>query len=415
MKIVAIAVKDMKQSSRTALVWVFMFVVPLGITLLFYFMFGNIAAGDEFELPQTAVVLVNQDRGSLSGGGSMGATVADILQQEAFAELIVVTESADADAARDRVDKGEADVALIIPPDLTDALLQGNGSATVELHKDPTLTIGPALVEGIVSQILDGFAGTTIGTKVTLEQLEAQDVAITAQIAQEVGMAFSADAQTPPEALIALSTPDNQVEQNPLADLLAGILGGMMVFFAFYTGGATQQTILIEEERGTLARLFTTPTPIRTIMGGKSMATLFSLIGQVVILMGAGALVFAIDWGEPLPMLLAAIGLILIAAATGVFLVSMLKNTRQAGTVFGGVLTITGMVGLLPIFMSGAGAPDAVIFASLLVPQGWAMRGLTLSAQGATVTEMLPTFGVLLLWCAVFVAIGLTRMRRRFA
>ena len=37
------------------------------------------------------------------------------------------------------------------------------------------------------------------------------------------------------------------------------------------------------------------------------------------------------------------------------------------------------------------------------------------SAQGATVTEMLPTFGVILLWCVVFVAIGLTRMRRRFA
>jgi ABC-type multidrug transport system permease subunit len=114
-------------------------------------------------------------------------------------------------------------------------------------------------------------------------------------------------------------------------------------------------------------------------------------------------------------MLLAAMGLILIAAATGLFLVSLLKNTRQGGTVFGGVLTITGMVGLMPMFMSGAGASDTIVFASLLVPQGWAMRGLTLSAQGATVAEMMPTFGVILLWCIVFVAIGLTRMRRRFA
>ena len=86
----------------TALVWVFMFVVPLGITLLFYFfMFGNIAAGDEFELPQNSRCFGRKPgQGSLSGGGgSMGATVADILQQEALLELFVVTESADADAA----------------------------------------------------------------------------------------------------------------------------------------------------------------------------------------------------------------------------------------------------------------------------------------------------------------------------
>jgi ABC-2 type transport system permease protein len=304
---------------------------------------------------------------------------------------------------------------LIIPAEFSDVLMQGNASAAVELYKDPTLTLGPAIVESVVSQILDGFAAATIGTGITLEQLRAAGVAITPQIAQDVGMRFSADAQSQQPNMVVITAPDNQVEQNPLAELLAGILGGMMVFFTFYSGAATQQTVIIEEERGTLARLFTTPTPIRTIMGGKSLATLLTLFVQVTVLMTAGVLVFKIDWGAPLPTLMAAVGIILIAAATGLFLVSLLKNTRQAGTVFGGVLTLTGMVGMLPVFMSGAGASDAVVLASLLVPQGWAIRGLTLSTQGATVVEMLPTFGVILLWCVVFVAIGLTRMRRRFA
>ena len=150
MKALAIAIKDIRQSSRTALVWVFMFVVPLGITLMFYFMFGNIAAGDEFELPQTAVVLVNLDQGTLPGGGSMGTVVADILQQEDFAELLRVTESADAATARAAVDNGEHDVAVILPSDFTDVLLQGNATTAVELHKDPTLTLGPAVVESIL-------------------------------------------------------------------------------------------------------------------------------------------------------------------------------------------------------------------------------------------------------------------------
>ena len=40
-------------------------------------------------------------------------------------------------------------------------------------------------------------------------------------------------------------------------------MGGMMIFYAFFTGASTGQTILQEEEEGTLPRLFTTPTPQR--------------------------------------------------------------------------------------------------------------------------------------------------------
>lgn len=415
MKLLALAIKDMTQAARTALVWVFMFVVPLGITLLFYFMFGDIAAGDAFDLPQTTVAVVNLDQGSLPDGGSLGDVLVDLLQQDAFAQLVTVNQAADGAAARSSVDQGNSDVALIVPAELTAAMLSGQGGATVELYHDPTVTLGPSIVEGIVTQLLDEFAVTAIGTRVTIAQLQAAGVSITPQVTQEVSRAVAATAQAEPPALVAITTGDTQVEANPLAELLGGILGGMMMFFAFFTGSATQQTILIEEERGTLARLFTTPTPVRTILGGKFLATLLTLVGQVVVLMGAGRILFGIDWGAPAPVLLAALGLILLAAATGLFLVSLIKNTRQAGVVFGGILTLTGMVGMMPIFISGAGVPDALRLASLLVPQGWVLRGLSLSADGATVAEIAPTFGVVLLWCAVFVAVGLTRMRRRFA
>lgn len=415
MKLLALAIKDMTQAARTALVWVFMFVVPLGITLLFYFMFGDIAAGDAFDLPQTTVAVVNLDQGSLPDGGSLGDVLVDLLQQDAFAQLVTVNQAADGAAARFSVDQGNSDVALIVPAELTAAMLSGQGGATVELYHDPTVTLGPSIVEGIVTQLLDEFAVTAIGTRVTIAQLQAAGVSITPQVTQEVSRAVAATAQAEPPALVAITTGDTQVEANPLAELLGGILGGMMMFFAFFTGSATQQTILIEEERGTLARLFTTPTPVRTILGGKFLATLLTLVGQVVVLMGAGRILFGIDWGAPAPVLLAALGLILLAAATGLFLVSLIKNTRQAGVVFGGILTLTGMVGMMPIFISGAGVPDALRLASLLVPQGWVLRGLSLSADGATVAEIAPTFGVVLLWCAVFVAVGLTRMRRRFA
>ena len=49
-------------------------------------------------------------------------------------------------------------------------------------------------------------------------------------------------------------------------------MGGMTIFYAFFTGTSTAQTILREDEDGTLPRLFTTPTSQATVLGGKFLA-----------------------------------------------------------------------------------------------------------------------------------------------
>ena len=89
MKALDIALKDMRQSFRSKGAIVFMFVVPILITVLFSFMFGSIAGGDEeFTLPVVPVVLVNLDEGQAPGVGSMGSFLADTLQEEALADLL---------------------------------------------------------------------------------------------------------------------------------------------------------------------------------------------------------------------------------------------------------------------------------------------------------------------------------------
>ena len=63
MKAFDIALKDMTRSFRSVFAVVFMFVVPLLVTGMFYFMFGNIASDGEFSLPKTKVVIANLDEG----------------------------------------------------------------------------------------------------------------------------------------------------------------------------------------------------------------------------------------------------------------------------------------------------------------------------------------------------------------
>ena len=63
MKILDIALKDMTRSFRSFFAIMFMFIVPLLVTGMFYFMFGNIADSGEFNLPKTKVVIANLDQG----------------------------------------------------------------------------------------------------------------------------------------------------------------------------------------------------------------------------------------------------------------------------------------------------------------------------------------------------------------
>jgi ABC-2 type transport system permease protein len=193
-------------------------------------------------------------------------------------------------------------------------------------------------------------------------------------------------------------------------------MGGMMIFFVFFTTAASIETILTEEERGTLQRLFTTPTSHRAILGGKSLAGVITATIQIIVLLLFGRFIFSIDWGAILPVFLAVVGIVLAAAATGLFLVSFMQNTRQGGIIFGGVLTVAGMLGLIPVFTAGVPEqPEAVQTISLLVPQGWAMRALTETMEGGNVSDVLPFFGGLLAWALVLGAIGQYRLQKRFA
>jgi ABC-type multidrug transport system permease subunit len=225
---------------------------------------------------------------------------------------------------------------------------------------------------------------------------------------QQAGTTSALEIQSPPSA--------EEEATDELAQMLTLIMTGMMIFYAFFTGAASAQTILHEQEAGTLSRLFTTPTPQSTILGGKFLAVFATLIVQVLVLVVVAALVFKIEWGEPMAVALATLGLVVLASSFGIFVNSWLRDTKQAGFVFGGVLTVTGMLGISVMFVGGQQAASATTsvtdIISLLVPQGWAMRGWQQALDGR---DVLVTVVVMLVLSAVFFAVGVFKFRKRFA
>ena len=433
MKAFDIALKDMTRSFRSAFAVVFMFGVPLLVTGMFYFMFGTIASDGEFTLPKTKVVIANLDAGgpkfqvnpkNIPGGkkaDTMGDLIVSILQSEDMADLIEITLATSAQSARAAVDSQSSQVAIIIPTDFSHQFADVDGEAVIEFYQDPTLTIGPAIMRSILNRFMDGMAGVKIAVNVFLDEADTNESVLAGQVVQQYLNVSLAESDDPEGELLDVRNPSNGSNneaaetQNLLLMIIGPIMGGMMVFYAFFTGTSTAQSILKEEEERTLPRLFTTPTSQATILTGKLLSVFMTVSVQVIVLLVAAHLIFGIQWGDFLSVALMAVGIIFSASSFGIFVNSFLKNTKQGGVIFGGVLTVTGMMGMIKIFaMNSAIANKMGDTISLLVPQGWAIRGLMQSMNGEPISGVLTTMLASLLWSVAFFIIGVWRFNRRY-
>lgn len=434
MKAFDIAIKDLTRSFRSAFAVIFMFGVPLLVTGMFYFMFGNVSENGGFNLPRTKVIIANMDQGgprfqvnpkNIPGGrqaDTMGDLVVSILESEDLADLIEISFTSDPQTARTFVDNQQAQVAVIIPADFSEQFADvREGKAIIEFYQDPTLTIGPAIMRSILNRFLDSMGGFKIALNVFLDESNPADYALTGQFVQrylDSSLALREDLEGELLDVRAPSGSQQSAEaesQNVLLSILTPIMGGMMVFYAFFTGTSTAQSILKEEEERTLPRLFTTPTPQVTILTGKLLSVFLTVCAQVVVLLIAARLIFGIHWGEFIPIALTAVGIIFSASSFGIFVNSFLRDTKQAGVVFGGVLTVTGMLGMVSIF--GGGAPSAARLGdtvALLVPQGWAVRGLMQSVNAEPIGTVLVTVLAMLAWSVAFFVVGVLRFNKRY-
>jgi ABC-2 type transport system permease protein len=426
MKLLDIALKDMTRSFRSYFALMFMFGVPLLMGGMFYLMYSGRGNESGFSIPATKVAVANLDAGSPgfdavraqfpagTDAGSLGEWLLAALQSERFAGLLTVTAADSADAARALVDSQKAGVAVILPPDFSERFADPSGRATIELYSDPTLTLGPAVVQSILAQFMDGLSGAKIAAGVVAARAGSEDPALIGPAVQQYAAGAAADGAGP---LLDARAPSavKAAEADPVSTVVGLIMAGMAVFYAFFTGTSTAQSILREEEEGTLARLFTTPTEFWTVLGGKLLSVGLTVSVQMAVLLLVSGALFGIRWGSPLSAALMTLGTVAAASGFGVCLMSLMKSARQASIVIGSVVTATGMLGMAQVF--GMGSPSAATMnaVSLIVPQGWGIRGLMQAMNGAAAAELLPTLAALLLIGAALFVVGVIRFQKRFA
>lgn len=423
MKILDIAIKDLTRSMRSLFLIGMSIAAPLVITLLMYFAFGSLASGD-VSLTPIRVGVVNQDQLPVGAPlqSALGASVRSMFFDESVAAWIEARDFPDEAAARTALNAAEIGAAVIIPPDFTAAYLSGSARVPITILQDPTLTIAPTVVRDMVVSMLDGVAGggvafQTISTRMA-ESGSNPDPLTVANLIQRYADWYAAFQRaffhSPDEAALVVRAPAaSETGTTGIQALIALVMAGQLIFFSFFTGAYAMTSILEEAEEGTLARLFTTPTDRTTILAGKFLAVLFTVLLQGGIMLLLGRVLFGVHWGAPATVALALLGQVFAAVGLAVLLVSLIKTSRQSGPIFGGGLTALGMLGGL--FTTNIDMPESFNAIANFIPHGWVLKAWRLSINGQPASELVVPFLVLLAMGLIMFFIGAALFRRRFA
>jgi ABC-2 type transport system permease protein len=425
MKLLDMIAKDLLRSIRSRFALGMMIGAPLVIAGLLYFALGS-ARGD---MPAIRVGIVNLD--SLPGPGVEGAqamesplgkSIRDMFFDPSVKSWIRARDYSGEAEARKAVEARQVDAAVVVPPRFTEGILAGRlpggELGNILILSDPTLSIAPKVVRSMIDGLMDGVRGGAVAFKaLSRGGAGLAPGGASAAAAFEEYRLWYAEFQRelshdPARAAIRASPPPGGGAGDAIRRILSLVMAGQLLFFAFYTGGYSMLSILREEEEGSLARLFTTPTSRVSILGAKFLSVIATLILQGLVLVALGSLLFHVDWGRPASAALAFGAQVVAAAGLGVLLIALVKSSRQAGPVLGGVLTGLGMLGGL--ITVAAKMPPSFEKLGLITPQGWTLRAWRLAMSGAAPAELLfPALVAAAMGIAMFVA-GAALFRRRF-
>ena len=417
MKALRIAWKDTLMRFRDWKALIGLLGAPLIISGLIGLAFGNIGGlgGSQSPISDIEIIVVNLDYGVL------GDNYVDVLLSEELDDLLNVRQMDDLAAARQEIEGGRARAVVYIPADFSDILNAAPVddepiSGSVEVYTDPAANISPFIIQNIVEQITSGANTILLAANVsTLEALNYADVLgpALANLGRLLNQELQAENFDFQSKKLSLSKSEVGEAQTGF-DAFSFFVPGMAVFFLMFSMFDGSRSILLEEGRGTLARLMTTPTSTAQIILGKMLGTFFTGLLQFTLLVIASSYIFKISWGNSIAGLMTIVFLTVLAASgLGALLTTFAKDASQAGVIGSAVSLIFGALG--GSFFPATNLSGVVDSISRLTVNRWAMEGLTsLTIGGGSFVDILDEAAVLGAIGIVTFGLALFAFQRRF-
>lgn len=410
-KTLQIGWKDLTVIFRDRAALILMLGAPFLLTLAMGLVTGRLSAGGG-TLQAIPVAIVDQD------SGEMGQALVDLLSSDDLQDLLETTTAANPAAARQQVDEDQAAAAVIIPAGFTASILPDASGKTgevvmIKVYANPARPIGAGVVQSIVAGFLSQVETGLAAGQVTAEQLMQSgraDSMQAMQVAMETGGRLAQDLQA--SQLIGVQLDQKAASEQPQSvDLMLFLAPGMAMLFLMYTVSLGGRSLLTERREGTLARLLSTPTANGQVLVGKVVGVYFIGATQMLILIGAGFLLFQLRWGNPLGVLVLVLAVVAGATGWGMLLAALARTPGQVSSIGMAMMLTFGLLG--GSFFGGMPSGGALETIGMITPNGWGQQGFTILALGGSLQDLWPTIAGLLVMAVILLSISIAIFQRK--
>jgi ABC-2 type transport system permease protein len=409
-KLFLIGLKDLKLVFRDKAAMIFMLLAPFLLTLGMGFVTGQFG-GSNSGISNISVVIVNQD------GGQLGNSLVELFQSDDLSDLVETAVVDDPAVARQQVDDDKVAAALLIPAGFTNSIIPAEGQTAagpivqLVIYNNPTRPTSAGVVKTILEEFINRLevgraGGTVIVTQLITKGLisPSQAGAVAVQIGQQQVMSLDENNVIKLTSNVAS---ESTVNFNPLAYMAPA----MALMFLMYTVSNGGRTLLVERNQGTLPRLLVSPTASAQVLGGKIFGIYLTGVVQMLILIVGSTLLFRLQWGDPLAVLVLVLAAVFGACGWGMLITSLAKRPGQIAAIGSALMLTFGILG--GSFISLEVMPTWVQYLSKITPNAWGLDGFSVLALGGGLGLIgKPILGLLAMGLVLF-AVSLVLFNRR--
>lgn len=369
-----------------------------------------------FFLVLLPIVVIMVIGATVNAGGTLRVGVVAGEPGPLAAELVADLRSAPAtevrsydgeDAARTALRRGELDAVVLLPAGLDatlEAALRTGDTATIAMvgsGAPSTQQAARSAVEGVVAR----------------HAARLQAAAAAADVAGAAG--GTGQSWLPQVAALQRQVPAVEVRSETVdatSDYLPSGFGysapTMLVLFVFITSLAGGAAIIQSRQLGIYARALAAPVRARHVVLGEAASYLTVALLQSLLIVGVGATVFGVDWGDPLAATALVAMWALVGTGAGLLSGTLFRTPEQASAIGPAVGIAFGMLGgtMWPLEI----VTPAMRTVGHLVPHAWAVDGwIEVLSRGGGLADITTPLAVLGGFAALLITLATLRLRSR--
>ena len=383
MKVLWIALANLRRMFRVRTNIFFVFVFPMALILVLGATFGGSYT------PRLGVVT--------TGSGPLGAALVRQLEQTPHMKVVAVSDPA---TLLTQVERGNLAAGVVIP-DGYDAAIRAGHAVTLRYLARPDQSsqqLGETVRGAVARQ-----AALLGAARFAVAQHSAPSFGAGLAEATRLSPAIPAVSVTQATAGTAVfSRTLGQFDEVAWTELL------LFLFLIALTGAVA----MIESRKlGVSRRMLATPTSPATVIAGETLGRVLIACVQALVIILGSALLFGVSWGSPAGVAAVVILFALVASGAGIFVGTLFSSEPQARG-------ISLLLGLGLGALGGCMVPLEVFSPTMrrvahITPQAWGNDAFArLVGRGASIAGILPQLGILAAYAAVLLALAAWRLRR---